>query len=926
MASGKQLSFQYGEVSPSLRFRSDAVSYSAGLSKLKNMYVRREGGVSNRAGFEIQSLSPYQENVSSLQTAVRIKSFIWANTEITCVETTGGVNRLYVDDSDITYLFYKGRIFNIGTAFIQAPTPSEVRFTATKDGIFVTPACYIDYDGIGLANIFIKNNIAYVVQKDEIFSVGAPPASATVTAGFSGVKPFLPVSYLVTATMKDGREVRFYDVASTVTDPAAWGNGETNPAGNTLCYPHASLTSWVKIVFSSVDVIADVKNFNFYRAAGAQGPQKSFYKLAGRINNLGGSATITFQDYGADDVGQTPPLDSSMFDRDYPFVEYNVLDIVDCATYYQQRLLIAGSGNNTTSVLNEPGQIGASKLGAPRQFSSPTISSDIGAFTFSVPTTDGSKVVGMLSMQRAIVFTSKGTYIIRGGEQGILTPSTVNPLKISEEGCSSYIEPVQSGVKGFWINTAGTKLMAIKFGDDGNVTVAEASLLSKHFLEGRVIQLLAVGAEETTLFMLLDTGKIVQVTISEDNVFGFSMIETNGYVESIFDNRGFLCAYINRNGLRFKEQINLRQDKNSQYEVFSDLAVNFGTALTLDRRSVGAPGYIKIVRYTPWNIWNSIDPFGLHINIESGSHNWLANETIKIRSNINLITTLAEQEFVIDFFYDELDENGEVVLDMNGRPITSKLRYVLNTSIPAVNTGETVAAPWGYTALTKEFSGYFTTDVPEQLRNVRGQFTVNDIEYFDRQTRWTPAFRYIKSAYSATPDATKLLSLFKTANGGAPLSISVEGKAISSPLNSSMETSIGIENDGVYDYIDLGDFYSYGCFGIPYESDFETLDMETSDSRTLTDSRKIINAVGVAFNETRGGYFGIEDATLSNMAPISPTNYSPFNNQSELDNFNGHISIPIPTNWSERGRVRIRQVDPLPMTILSVYPKGVAGD
>ena len=50
MASGKQLSFAFGEVSPSLRFRVDASFYSQALSKLSNAYVRKSGGVSNRSG------------------------------------------------------------------------------------------------------------------------------------------------------------------------------------------------------------------------------------------------------------------------------------------------------------------------------------------------------------------------------------------------------------------------------------------------------------------------------------------------------------------------------------------------------------------------------------------------------------------------------------------------------------------------------------------------------------------------------------------------------------------------------------------------------------------------------------------------------------------------------------------------------------
>ena len=51
MANRKQVSFVRGEVSPSFRFKSSSVGYAEGLYKLKNGYVRRGGGVSNRSGF-----------------------------------------------------------------------------------------------------------------------------------------------------------------------------------------------------------------------------------------------------------------------------------------------------------------------------------------------------------------------------------------------------------------------------------------------------------------------------------------------------------------------------------------------------------------------------------------------------------------------------------------------------------------------------------------------------------------------------------------------------------------------------------------------------------------------------------------------------------------------------------------------------------
>jgi hypothetical protein len=127
----------------------------------------------------------------------------------------------------------------------------------------------------------------------------------------------------------------------------------------------------------------------------------------------------------------------------------------------------------------------------------------------------------------------------------------------------------------------------------------------------------------------------------------------------------------------------------------------------------------------------------------------------------------------------------------------------------------------------------------------------------------------------------------------------------------------------IYD-IEFPDYVSYGYAGLPYQSEFETLDLEAEGNRTLTDTRKIINAVGLGLMETRGGFAGMPEQTLQNMEPIVTRQDESLNVQTP--NFNGHIVVHVPAEYSEPGRVNIKHVDPSPISILSVYPKGLAGD
>lgn len=1009
------------------------------------MFVRRDGGVSNRPGFRLWSVSDYQYDVTSLYNVRRIRTFVFGGDEYTVVAQADR-NYLYVNGVEISNFYYEGS--NRTGGVLIPPDPASVKFVPTKDGVLILPSCSFSgctiVSGFDIntmtANVFIQNNRAHVVQRHE--NLLAP---YTGTKGFTGNSPFLPVSYMVTATMDDGREVQIHAEQSTGFETFTGAASSTNPAGNSLCYPHAQLTSNLKLVFTNLADIANVKFFNLYRASGQSGIGQSFFKLAARVHN-GGGTTFSFTDYGVDDPSVTPPLDTTYFHSGASYHSRVPFTGAELGCFYQQRLLVSGA-----SIPNlKTGEAITSALGAPRQIAGPIISSDTRAFSFSVPITDGSPIAGMLSMERALLGTGKGVYIARGGEQGLLTPATVNPLKISDEGWTSSVEATMNGSRGFWINAASTKLMGAEFGADGNITVVEASLLSNHFLKQGIVQMESIGGEDDSVYLVTREGKLVRATVGDEGAFGFALYETEGFIESVYrstasltapDGSGaikpeVLYAYVIRKGIRIKERIEIREDRYKDQELFADCALWFGTKLVLDNMAGGAPGYIKEPTWVPWSEWYAYDPFGLHINIETpvptnaysdDSSNqlrftkkpagplgngktvtitanpvgdlypqaadivmdangnlaievrtttkpfhlitafdsnasaaikaawgvalrsgvsadpalqvaipgqvmttaegadpvpWEANRLIKIRSNADLLNAFQDQDFVIHFYYDETDATGEYVLDENGRRKQKALRYVLDRSVPAVATGESVAAPWGYTALGFEFQGYFTTDIPEVLQDVRATYTTADLEFFTLQTRWAPAFKFFRAPMADPVKSSALRMLYTVGDAGKVVLVG-EGQILSSPLNPNKNT-MSIVIDGTDYLLDFGEYYSWGYVGIPYTSEMETLDIETGDNRTLTDSMKLINSAGLGMMETRGGFFGMPGKKLEEMEELVHRTDGDMFQQTQ--NINGHHVVSLPAEWTEGGRVNIKNVDPVPMTILSVYPKGIAGD
>jgi hypothetical protein len=106
--------------------------------------------------------------------------------------------------------------------------------------------------------------------------------------------------------------------------------------------------------------------------------------------------------------------------------------------------------------------------------------------------------------------------------------------------------------------------------------------------------------------------------------------------------------------------------------------------------------------------------------------------------------------------------------------------------------------------------------------------------------------------------------------------------------------------------------------GLGYSSEIETLDIEIPNSATLQGRLKKVAQVTVRFSRSRGLLIGQgtqDDSYLVEMAQREDENYG---DPTAL--LTGDKKITLDSNWNTNGRIRLRQKDPLPMTILAVIP------
>jgi len=109
--------------------------------------------------------------------------------------------------------------------------------------------------------------------------------------------------------------------------------------------------------------------------------------------------------------------------------------------------------------------------------------------------------------------------------------------------------------------------------------------------------------------------------------------------------------------------------------------------------------------------------------------------------------------------------------------------------------------------------------------------------------------------------------------------------------------------------------YSIIHGGLGYYSDFETLDIDSPDSETLSDKKLLINGITLMVESSRGIFAGYDE---NNLLEYPQRTDEAMGEATRLKT--GKVELPITGAWGEQGRFLVRQSDPLPLNILTVVP------
>jgi hypothetical protein len=123
--------------------------------------------------------------------------------------------------------------------------------------------------------------------------------------------------------------------------------------------------------------------------------------------------------------------------------------------------------------------------------------------------------------------------------------------------------------------------------------------------------------------------------------------------------------------------------------------------------------------------------------------------------------------------------------------------------------------------------------------------------------------------------------------------------------------------------VDLGDFYTHVFVGLPYLSDLETLDIDTPSGASMKGQHIDITRLGLMLMESRALWGGHEPPSNDGVDPLEGLHELPMPTDPNYEVLmNGYQDENITSNWTDGGRVFIRSVDPVPLTVLAIIPHG----
>jgi len=376
-----------------------------------------------------------------------------------------------------------------------------------------------------------------------------------------------------------------------------------------------------------------------------------------------------------------------------------------CVAMHQQRLCF---GNNA----NQPQTIWMSRTGSFNDFgvSSPVLDDD--AVTFTLASAKVDSIKSMLAMNRLMLLTAGGEWVVGNSAQDVVTPSNISCILQGYRG-SSDLPPIGVGNTAIFLQRMGQVVrdLSYQFAND-SFTGEDLTVFANHLVEGHTLTEWAYQQiPNTIVYAIRDDGILLGLTyMKEQQVVAWHRHDTLGTYESLCviseGNEDVLYVVVNRTiggaTKRYVERIDTRVVTDIRDGFFVDAGLSYD-------------GRVK----TKGGVSGTTDLTGVTVTITGGTL-WNETESLTVTSSAPL------------FAYPATTDAGDQLVFVDASGIAYRLTIQSTSSTTQALAVPNRILPVGYRAAARSdwwmarntFSGL--SHLEGQTVNILGDGNVQD--------------------------------------------------------------------------------------------------------------------------------------------------------------------------------------------------------
>lgn len=878
----RQLSFSGGEVAPAMYARTDHVKYDTGLRTLRNMICMRHGGVTGRPGTE------YCGTTLNGGNQVRLIPFIFNET---------GAGQSYVLEFGDQYIsFYQdgSHVVDIDKIIDDANNSNPCRVHTTNNHGFAVNDKIVISEILGETQL---NNRTYIVnniidpQTFEISNLDGSLVSA-VSYGTYVSGGIVQRIYQITSPylQADIADLQFAESADVLT----------------ICHPsyaprelsRLSATSWTltAITFGAtiqaptglgaVGTVAGATSRSYQVTAVAVTGEESLpaqldLTLIATPTNAAPitlsyvtppQATQYFRVYYANQGGTSfgflgTALTTSFIDDGTVTPDFSnappistPVSFLSSADNYPSTVGFIQQRRGFAATNNNPIGFWFSQTGFFSNFNTHLISVDSDAISGSIAGGEVNAIEHIAEQRFALMLTSGAEIYAQGNGSGILTPSAVNAAVQSQYGASS-LRPLKVGDVLLFNQALGSFIrdFGFDFAIDG-YRGNDITVFSSHLFEGyTIVDWAFQKIPDSIVWAVRSDGVLLSCTyLREQQILAWAH---HDFTDATVEN---ICSI----------------PENGNYSVYLSIkrTINGSTVRYIERLSsriwsdpLTATYLDCFLGYDGRNTTSTTINVDVAGSFETGDTAY--QQTLFLTSNLNYFTAAMVGD---DIFM----QDAEFVSSMGAKGNQVRFTIMGYTNPNVVNVVPSAAVP---TSLQR-------TDT----------------------TNWSRAVKTVSGLFHLE---------------GEEVSVWADRFVVASPLNSQITTTYTVANGT----ITLDKCYAVIYVGLPMKQDIQSLDQETSAGASILSKRKRTGRVNIYTYKSRSMFVGSEDpdTNLENtdedtlfelVEQMHGTGRLNYDEPSDLGTKQDYVTFD--TRWNYGGRIFIRNVDPIPMSILAIAPEG----